>query len=57
MGWNIRSGDAAYSVAVSVPVANSAVAQIRSTFIQARRSTATPSFSNTSTAMNAVTTR
>ena len=46
-----------YSISVSVPVAISAAAQITSRFIQARRSMPTPSFSNTSTAMNAVTAR
>ena len=46
---------AAYSTSVSVPVAISAAAQITSRFIQARRRMPTPSFSNTSTATNAVT--
>ena len=50
-------GSTAYSISVSVPVAISAAAQIRSRLIQARRSMPTPSFSNTSTAMNAVTAR
>jgi hypothetical protein len=53
---HLRS-DAAYSISVSVPVAISAAAQIRSRFNQARRRMPTPSFSNTSTAMNAVTAR
>ena len=48
---------ASYSIRVSVPVAISAAAQIRSRFNQARRSMPTPSFSKTSTAMNAVTAR
>ena len=46
-----------YSIRVSVPVAISAAAQITSRLNQARRSMPTPSFSNTSTAMNAVTAR
>ena len=46
-----------YSISVSVPVAISAAAQITSRFIQARRRIPTPSFSNTSSAVNAVTAR
>jgi hypothetical protein len=46
-----------YSIIVSVPVAISAAAQMTSRFIHARRSMPTPSFSNTSTATNAVTAR
>ena len=47
----------AYSISVSVPVATSAADQIRSRLIHARRRMPTPSFSNTSTAMSAVTAR
>jgi hypothetical protein len=53
----LRAAETAYRSSVSVPVAISAAAQITSRFIQARRSMPTPSFSNTSTAMNAVTAR
>lgn len=46
-----------YSISVSVPVATSAADQIRSRLSHARRRMPTPSFSNTSTAINAVTAR
>lgn len=46
-----------YSVTVKTPVATSVAAQIRSRLSHARRSIPTPSFSNTSTAIIAVTTR
>ena len=46
-----------HGISVSIPVAISAADQITSRLIHARRKMPTPSFSNTSNAMNAVTTR